>query len=152
MQIIIKKPSLILLDGGKPHISAVLKKLKEMHVEDITVISISKGVRRKASMDSIHLPDGSTKKITKGSITHLFIQEIRDETHRFSITAQRRKQKKISFHSSLSGIVGIGIKRKEILIRFFGSIDQIRKASIQDLMEVPGIGRTTAISIYNQLR
>ena len=148
----LEKPCLILLDGGKPHISAVLKKLKEMSIEDITVISISKGVRRKALMDSIHLPDGSTKKITKGSIAHLFIQEVRDETHRFSISAQRRKQKKILFSSSLSGIVGIGKKRKETLIRFFGSVDQIRKASAQDLMEVPGIGRATAISIHNQLR
>ena len=151
-RVYLEKPCLIILDGGKPHISAVLKQLKKMNIQDITVISISKGARRKALMDSIHLSDGSTIKISKGSITHLFIQEIRDETHRFSISAQRRKQKKISFNSSLSGIEGIGKKRKDTLIRFFGSIHQIRKASIQDLKDVPGIGDVTAISIYNQLR
>ena len=102
-------------------------------------------------MDLIHTKDGSST-ITIGSLAHKFIQEIRDETHRFSITKQKRKQSNISFGSILDNLKGIGPKRKKILIRYFGSVEQIKRASIQDIMNVPGLGKKTAISIYQQLQ
>ena len=145
-------PSLILLDGGKVHLLKVANKLKELNLEGIPIIAISKGVRRKLEMDSIHKQDGSTKKVSKGSIVDNLLQEIRDETHRFSINLQKKKLKKISSSSSLDQLIGVGPKRKKILIRYFGSIKQIKRASVQDLSNVPGLGDKTAALIYNQLQ
>ena len=148
----LEEPSLIVVDGGKIHLSYVLKKLKELKLEEIPVIAISKGIRRKANMDSLHTADGSTKKIKRGSLVHKFIQEIRDETHRFSITKQKSKQRKLSTRSVLDNLIGVGPKRKKLLIRYFGSVEQIKRASSQDLMNVPGLGKKTATSIFNQLK
>ena len=76
------------------------------------------------------------------------IQEIRDETHRFSITKQRKKELKSATKSSLDVIESVGIERKRSLIRFFGSFEQISKASTKDLMKVRGIGKKTADIIF----
>ena len=146
------KPSLIIVDGGRTHLSYVTKKLKQLNLRDISVIAISKGARRKSEMDSIHKMDGTSMKVSKGSLAHKFIQEIRDETHRFSITMQKKKLRKLSSSSSLDSLVGVGVKRKKQLIRYFGSIDQIKRASTKDLTNVPGLGEKTANLIYEQLK
>ena len=145
-------PSLIIIDGGKVHLSHVTQELKRLGLYEITVISISKGARRKLEMDSIHKQDNSSIKVSKGSLAHKFIQEIRDETHRFSITMQKKKQNKISTTSALDVLEGVGPKRKKLLIRYFGSVEQIKRASASDLIKVPGLGKKTATSIYNQLK
>ena len=144
-------PSLIIIDGGRVHLSHVIKELKKMGLKEISVISISKGTRRKLEMDSIHTQDISSMKVSKGSLAHKFIQEIRDETHRFSITKQRKKLNKLSTSSALDVLEGVGPKRKKLLIRYFGSVEQIKRASTIDLINVPGLGKKTAASIYNQL-
>jgi len=145
------RPSHILIDGGKTHLHAVEETLKNMKIRDIEVISISKGARRKAEFDSIHKTDGTVIKMLKGSYSFLLIQEIRDETHRFTISNQKKKQTKLSMKSALDDIHGIGKQKKNLLLRFFGSIDQIERAGLQDLMEVSGVGRKTADLIYNHL-
>ena len=148
----LKIPSLIIIDGGRLHLSHVSETLKRMKIKDIFTIAISKGSNRKAEMDSIHLPNGSSIRISKGSLAHLFIQEIRDETHRFSISNQKKKIIKHSMTSNLDNLKGIGPIRKKNLVRHFGSIEQIKRASLQDLIQVPGLGKTTATSIYKQLK
>ena len=148
----LENPSLILIDGGKAHLNIVKKTLYELNIEGIELLSISKGARRKAEMDSIHRVNKPVMRIIKGSITHLFLQEIRNETHRFSITIQKKKQIKLSSRSFLDDLIGIGVKRKKLLIRYFGSVEQVKRASAQDLMNVPGLGKKTAILIYNQLK
>jgi excinuclease ABC subunit C len=148
----LEKPNLILIDGGKTHLEAVKSVLSKMRIEDVQLLSISKGARRKSEMDSIHRINKPVMRIIKGSATHLFLQEIRDETHRFAITIQKKKQKKLSTSSYLDNLVGIGVQRKKLLIRYFGSVEQIKRASAQDLINVPGLGKKTAISIYNQLK
>ena len=115
------------------------------------IISISKGIRRKASFDSIHLTRGESKIVKEGSVFHNFIQEIRDETHRYAISLQKRKSAKSSLGSSIDNLSGVGDSRKKLLLRYFGSLEQIKRASIDDLSEVSGIGRITASSIYKQL-
>ena len=80
-----------------------------------------------------------------------FIQEIRDETHRFAITLQKRKARKSTIKSSIDGLSGIGKVRKKSLIRYFGSMEQLKRASIEDLTEVSGIGQNTAKSIFEEL-
>ena len=100
-------------------------------------------------MDTVHKGDGSSFKVVKGSNVHLLLQEIRDETHRFSISNQKNKQSKISMSSSLDSIRGLGDVRKQILLRYFGSLEQIKRASKQDLKKVVGIGPKNAEVIYN---
>jgi len=147
----LQHPNLIILDGGRVHLSFVLRKLEELGLDKIPVIAISKGARRKADMDIVHTRDGEST-IKRGSLAHKFIQEIRDETHRFSITKQKRKQRKLSVGSILDNLNGVGPARKKMLIRYFGSVEQIKRASSQDIMNVPGLGEKTAVLIYNQLK
>ncbi len=144
-------PSLIIIDGGRTHLRQVQQKFEEIGISSVEIISISKGVRRKASFDSIHLTGGESKIVKEGSIFHNFIQEIRDETHRYAISLQKRKSIKSSLGSSMDNLYGVGDTRKKLLLRYFGSLEQIKRASIDDLSEVSGIGKTTAKSIYNQL-
>lgn len=146
-----KLPSLIIIDGGKTHLKQILKVFSECNVKNINVISISKGVRRKAVFDTIHLPNGESITVNKDSIFHNFIQEIRDEAHRYAITIQKNKMRKATLKSSLDDLTGVGIARKKLLLRYFGSLEQIRRASIDDLCEVSGIGKNTAESIFKEI-
>ena len=146
-----KIPDLIIIDGGRTHLMQVQKRIKEMGFFSTNIISISKGVRRKATFDSIHLMQGQSKIVKEGSIFHNFIQEIRDETHRYAISKQKRKSIKSSIGSSIDKLSGVGGSRKKRLLRYFGSLEQINRASIDDLSEVSGIGKITAKSIYKQL-
>ncbi len=146
-----KVPNLIIIDGGKIHLKKVIKTFERLNFFNLNVISISKGIRRKATFDTIHLASGDTITVDKSSIFHQFIQEIRDETHRYAITLQKKKMRKTSLKSSLDELSGVGASRKRILLRYFGSLEQIRRASIDDLREVSGIGKTTAESIYREI-
>ena len=147
----LSKPSHLLIDGGKTHLKAVSETLQDINITGLELISISKGVRRKAEMDSIHLVDGNIIRVGKGSAPYLFLQEVRDETHRFAINNQKKKQLKLSLQSSLDQAFGIGEVKKRLLLRYFGSTEQIERASIQDLVNVPMIGLKTAKLIYNYL-
>ena len=144
-------PSLILIDGGYTHIKAVRKVLDRLSIEGVSLLAISKGARRKPEMDLIHTEAGKKLNLRKNSPEFLFIQEIRDETHRFSISTQRKKELKGATKSSLDSIKSVGIKRKRALLRFFGSFDQISKASRKDLMKVEGVGKRTADIIFRDL-
>ena len=143
-------PDLIIIDGSKPHLNAVKRILNDLGYEDLLVIAISKGVRRKRTFDSIHF-QGNTILFEENSIFYNFIQEIRDETHRFAISTQKNKRRKKSLTSSLDDLEGVGLGRKKILLRYFGSVEQIKRSSLEDLMKVKGIGKKIAQNIYNQL-
>jgi len=144
-------PDLVVIDGGKTHLKKVLQALEACSIKGVNVISISKGIRRKATFDTIHFHNGVSATINQTSISHQFIQEIRDETHRYSITMQKKKMRKTSIQSSLDELSGVGNVRKKLLLRYFGSLEQIKRASIEDLSEVSGIGKATAKSIYQQI-
>ena len=143
-------PDLIIIDGGKVHLETIIKKLEESSIK-ANIISISKGVRRKASFDTIHLSNGKSFSVDRTQVFHQFIQEIRDETHRFSIEAQKRKMRKTSIQSSLDDLYGVGTFRKKQLLRYFGSVDQLKRAGVEDLQKVEGIGKKVAQNIYHQL-
>ena len=144
-------PNLIIIDGGKTHLKKVLKTFEENNIHNINVISISKGIRRKAKFDTIHLSNGESITVDGTSVFHKFVQEIRDETHRYAITNLKKKMRKTSLKSSLDELSGIGSARKKLLLRYFGSLEQIKRASIDDLCQVSGIGKNTAESIYREL-
>ena len=92
-----------------------------------------------------------TLSFNRGSAFINFIQEIRDETHRFAITSQKKKRAKSSIRSSIDALSGIGPVRKKLLLRYFGSLEQIKRASVEDLCEVSGIGKSTAKSIFKEI-
>ncbi len=146
-----KLPDLIIIDGGKIHLKKVLQAFNALDINEVNIISISKGIRRKATFDTIHTPIGESFTIDQSSIFHQFVQEIRDETHRYSITIQKKKMRKTSIQSSIDELPGIGSKRKKLLLRYFGSLEQIKRASKEDISAVSGIGKVTAESIYRQI-
>jgi len=144
-------PSLILIDGAQTHLKVARKVLDKLKIEGISLIAISKGVRRKGEMDTVHNEQGKKLNFHKNSSELLFLQEIRDETHRFSISKQRKKELKGIAKSSLDSIELVGAERRKALLRFFGSFEQIKKASRKDLMKVRGVGKTTADIIFRNL-
>jgi excinuclease ABC subunit C len=144
-------PSLVLIDGSYTHLKAVRKVLDRLSVEGVSLLAISKGARRKPEMDLIHTETGKKLSLRKNSPEFLLLQEIRDETHRFSISKQRKKELKGASKSSLDTIESVGFERKRALLRFFGSFDQISKASTKDLMKVKGVGKKTADIIFKIL-
>ena len=144
-------PDLMIIDGGETHLKQVLTKLNKLNRNSINVISISKGVRRKSAFDNIHLRGGIIIDVNRNPSFSNFIQEIRDETHRFAITLQQRKARRSTIKSSIDSLSGVGKVRKKSLIRYFGSIEQLKRASIEDLTEVSGIGLNTAKSIFEEL-
>jgi len=141
--------NLLVIDGGRTHLKVARSKLDKMGLQKIEVISISKGVRRKPEYDKVHTLNLGSKELEKNNLSSHLLQEIRDETHRFSIYRHRRKHSKKFSESSLDNIIGLGKKRKRLLLRFFGSLEQIKKANAQDLAKVPGIGRETSNLVYN---
>ena len=144
-------PSIILIDGALTPLKAVRKVLNKFKIDGVSLIAISKGVRRKGEMDTVHNEQGKKLNFQKKSSELLFLQEIRNETHRFSISKQRRKELKGVTKSSLDSIELVGAERKKALLRFFGSFDQIKKASPKDLMKVRGVGKRTADIIFRNL-
>ena len=143
------KPDLILIDGGYTHLKAVQEILRERGMDNIELISISKGARRKSQMDSLHKSNGKKIKINPLLLSHTLLQEIRDETHRFAVFHLRKKRSKTSSMSYLDGFYGIGKEKKQSLLRYFGSVKQISRAGKEDLLSVPGIGIKNAETIYN---
>ena len=144
-------PSLILIDGAQTHLKATRKVLDKLKIKGVSLIAISKGARRKGEMDTVHSECGKKLNFQKNSSELLFLQEIRDETHRFSISKQRKKELKGISKSSLDSIELVGAERKKALLRFFGSFEQIEKASPKDLMKVRGVGKRTANIIFKNL-
>ena len=144
-------PSVILIDGAQTHLKGVRKVLNKLKIEGVCLIAISKGARRKGEMDTVHNEQGKKLNFQKKSSELLFLQEIRNETHRFSISKQRRKESKGVAKSSLDSMELVGAERKKALLRFFGSLDQIEKASPKDLMKVRGVGKRTADIIFRNL-
>ena len=144
-------PSLLLIDGNFTHLKAVKKVLVRLNVQGVCLLAISKGARRKPLMDSIHTETGEKLNLRKNSPEFLFIQEVRNETHRFAITKQRKKELKEVTKSSLDSIESVGRERKKALIRYFGSFDHVLKASTKDLIKVKGIGKRLSEKIYKNL-
>ncbi len=141
-------PDVVIIDGGRGQFNVVKNILKENKLETISLISVSKGKVRNAGREIIHT---LKKNITlKPNDTLLyFIQRIRDEAHRFAITAHRSRRQKKSIHSIFDDLQGIGPKRKKTLMLEFGSVENIKKASLEDLKSVKNIPEIIANHIYD---
>lgn len=145
-----KKPSLLLIDGGKGQLNIAIDVLAQLEIKDIPVLGVSKGVTRKPGME-ILIFEGREFTLSLSSPALHLIQQIRDESHRFAITGHRARRAKARGRSLLEGIAGIGPKRRKELIRFFGDAKQVQSANVDEIAKVPGISRQLAQDIYDAL-
>ncbi|MBR3675855.1 MAG: excinuclease ABC subunit UvrC [Alphaproteobacteria bacterium] len=142
------RPDVILLDGGLGQLHAVHEALSGYDLHGITIIAISKGPERNAGKEFYHILGRESFDLPFASPIAFYMQNIRDEAHRFAIGTHRKKRAKSMFKSQVDEIEGIGAKRKRDLLNFFGSAEQIKAASVADLMKVEGISKKTAEKIY----
>ena len=140
-------PDMILIDGGKGQLSAVKALLDEMGFEDMPIFSLAE------RLEEIYRPGCSEPIILpRESYALQLLQQIRDESHRFGITRHRYLRGKGQVVSVLDTIPGIGEKRKEALLKHFGSVARMEKAEIEELALVPGMNRKAAEVVYTFLR
>ncbi|WP_405994089.1 excinuclease ABC subunit UvrC [Streptomyces sp. NBC_00986] len=135
-------PQLVVVDGGQPQVAAAKKALDELGIDDIAVCGLAK------RLEEVWLPDDDDPVVLPRTSEGLYLlQRVRDEAHRFAITYQRAKRAKRFRASPLDDVPGLGETRKQALIKHFGSVKKLRSATIDQICEVPGIGRKTAETI-----
>ncbi|MGH7799334.1 MAG: excinuclease ABC subunit UvrC [Thermodesulfobacteriota bacterium] len=145
-------PELILIDGGKGQLNIVHQVLSELgFLDKVKLASIAKG-REAGEIDKIYIPGRKDSvPLTKNSQELLFLMRIRDEAHRFAITYHKKLRAKKAFESQLDVIKGIGKRRRETLLKHFGSISGIREASIEEISSIHGMNRGIAQEIKRYL-
>ena len=141
-------PDLILIDGGKGQYSVVRETMNELGLHEIPVIAIAKGKLRNSGNETF-FHNGKEFKFEKNDPTLFFLQRIRDEAHRFAVSAHRAKRKKGLKKSLLDQISGIGSIRKRALLNHFGSARAVESASLDEIKSVEGVEEKVAKKIYN---
>jgi excinuclease ABC subunit C len=140
------KPNLIVVDGGKPQVEAAARALADVGVHDVALCGLAK------RLEEVWVPGEDYPIIFKRQSQGMYLlQRVRDESHRFAITYHRQARRKGSLRSVLYEIPGIGPTYQKLLLKEFGSVRQMRKASLESLEAVPGIGVKKAESIYQVL-
>ncbi|WP_028805956.1 excinuclease ABC subunit UvrC [Streptomyces sp. 142MFCol3.1] len=135
-------PQLVVVDGGQPQVAAAKKALDELGIDDIAVCGLAK------RLEEVWLPGEDDPVVLPRTSEGLYLlQRVRDEAHRFAITYQRAKRAKRFRSSPLDDVPGLGETRKQALIKHFGSVKKLRSATIDQICDVPGIGRKTAETI-----
>ena len=141
-------PDLVLVDGGKGQYSVARESLNELGLHDIPIIAIAKGKFRNSGNETF-FHDGKEFKFAKNDPTLFFLQRIRDESHRFAISAHRAKRKKGMTQSLLDQIGGVGSIKKRALLNHFGSARAVESASLDEIQSVEGVEEKVAKKIYN---
>ncbi|GAA2684350.1 excinuclease ABC subunit UvrC [Streptomyces aculeolatus] len=135
-------PQLVVVDGGQPQVAAAKRALRELGVDDVAVVGLAK------RLEEVWLPDSDDPVILPRSSEGLYmLQRVRDEAHRFAIAYQRKKRAKSMKAGPLDDVPGLGESRRRALLKHFGSVKRLRAATIDQICEVPGIGRKTAENI-----
>ena len=143
-------PDILFIDGGVGQVKVAQTVLSELELTDIRIIGVAKGAGRKPGLESLILPEENTPlRLPKDSPALHLIQQIRDEAHRFAITAHRGQRAKARRTSVLEDIEGIGSKRRQLILSYFGGLQGVSQAGVEDLAAVPGINRQLAQKIYN---
>ncbi len=140
-------PDVIIIDGGRGQYNSVLKILQLYKIKSIKLLSVSKGPNRNAGREIIHLENKNTNLKPNDPLLN-FIQRLRDEAHRFAITAHRSRRSKSSVKSIFDEIKGIGPKRKKELLLHFGTIQKIKSASFAELKKIKTIPIKKLQDIY----
>ena len=142
-------PDIILVDGGKGQVNIAIGVLKDLGINGIPILGIAKGPNRQLKEDRIFINKNKTPlSMANNSPAKFLIQSIRDEAHRFAITGHRNKKRKKLLTSDIQSIDGIGPNKKKHLLKQFGGIQEIKRASVEDLMTVRGINNKLAKKIY----
>ena len=143
-------PDIILIDGGKAQLNAALKILKEKHHHQPIILSIVKGANRVRATETI-LSEQGILEIPVNSPGFNLLQQIRDESHRFAITSNRKKKNKSIRYSALDQMTGLGPKRKRSLLNHFKSLKHLRLATLNEICMVQGIGIKLGTEIQKHL-
>lgn len=139
-------PQLVIVDGGRGQVNAAARALAELGITDVALVGLAK------RLEEIWFPNRSYPVILPRNSEALYlVQRIRDEAHRFAITFHRSKRSRLMLESLLDEISGLGEIRRNALIETFGSVAALRKATIEEIAAVSGIGAKTASVIHNQL-
>ncbi|WP_433548190.1 excinuclease ABC subunit UvrC [Streptomyces sp. CA-294286] len=135
-------PQLVVVDGGQPQVAAAKRALDELGIDDVAVCGLAK------RLEEVWLPDEDDPVVLPRSSEGLYLlQRVRDEAHRFALTYQRNKRAKRLRAGPLDEVPGLGETRKQALLKHFGSVKKLRSATIDQICEVPGIGRKTAETV-----
>ncbi|WP_435883679.1 excinuclease ABC subunit UvrC [Streptomyces albidoflavus] len=135
-------PQLVVVDGGQPQVAAAQRALDELGIDDIAVCGLAK------RLEEVWVPGQDDPVVLPRTSEGLYLlQRIRDEAHRFAITYQRAKRSKRIRTSPLDDVPGLGETRKQALVKYFGSVRKLRAATVEQICEVPGIGRKTALAV-----
>ncbi len=147
-----KLPDILLIDGGKGQIGIAKDVLSDLGVVGVMILGVAKGTSRKPGLETLILADRDNKVIARPQQAALhLIQQIRDEAHRFAITGHKARRDKKRRTSPLEGIPGVGPTRRRDLLKHFGGIVEVKKASVADLMKVANINKKVAEAIYSAL-
>jgi len=147
-----KLPDVLLVDGGKGQLNMARDVLNELAVPDLILLGVAKGTTRKAGFETLYLNDAAHEFTLKGDSPALhLIQQIRDEAHRFAITGHRARRGKTRRTSTLEGVAGVGPKRRRDLLKHFGGLQELARASVEEIAKAPGISKKLAESIYASL-
>ena len=145
-------PDVLFVDGGKGQLAEAMTVLDELELDWLKVVAVAKGRARKPGAERLYVAgEKIAMQLPADSPALLLIQQIRDEAHRFAITAHRQRRAKARSTSRLEQIPGLGPKKRRELLRQFGGLQGVIGAGIDDLVKVRGISRSLAESIYNDL-
>ena len=143
-------PDIILIDGGQAQLNAALRVFSSMNSLQPIILSIVKGAKRMRATETILSMQGILE-IPVNSSGFNLLQQIRDESHRFAITSNRKKKNKSTQYSALDAINGLGPSRKKSLLKYFKSLKRLRSASLQEIGMVPGISIKLAAEVKKTL-
>jgi excinuclease ABC subunit C len=139
-------PQLVVVDGGGPQVNAAAEVLTKMGMTDVAVCGLAK------RLEEVWLPDDPMPVIMSRTSEGLYLlQRVRDEAHRFAITFHRQRRSARMTASDLDSVPGIGSSRRKALLRQFGSVKRLAAASLEEIAEVPGIGKRTAQMVLDAL-
>ncbi|MFE0698656.1 excinuclease ABC subunit UvrC [Streptomyces sp. NPDC058872] len=139
-------PQLVVVDGGQPQVAAARRALDELGIDDVAVCGLAK------RLEEVWLPGEDDPVVLPRSSEGLYLlQRVRDTAHDFAIRYQRSKRTKRIRTSPLDAVPGLGETRKQTLIKHFGSVKRLRQATIEQICEVPGMGRKTAEAVVTAL-
>jgi excinuclease ABC subunit C len=147
-----KLPDILFIDGGKGQLRIAEDVLAELAVTSVMLVGVAKGNSRKPGLESLFVAGRSDEIVFPNDSPALhLVQHIRDEAHRFAISGHRQSRGKKRNSSPLEQIPGIGPKRRKALLTFFGGLQQIERASPEEISKVPGINKAIANGIYASL-
>jgi excinuclease ABC subunit C len=141
-------PDLLLIDGGQGQLNVAQETLTALGIVDVPVVAVAKGPDRDAGRETFFMAGRAPFKLPPRDPLLYFIERLRDEAHRFAVGSHRTRRKKDIREAGLQEIPGVGPTRKRALLRHFGTVKAIERASLPDLAQVPGISAETARKIY----